>query len=362
MGDAGESPSSHNPPPSPQYFQPAEHLPHSHTLTAFPNLPGCYQDAASTSAARREVAAIATAISHFEPVWLYAHPAHARIARALVNDNDNQDVDVVVKEAEVDNLWIRDLGPVFLHSPRTGKTAAVDFNFNYWGHKAEETVDGAFARRVLASREFGHVETVQAGIVSEGGALEVDGEGTLMVTDTSIVNENRNPGMGKREIEAELKRVLGVRKVIWLKGVEGLESTDWHVDAWCRFVRPGKVLLSKPPLNAHKEIRAIFEDALRVLAQETDAKGRRLEVVVVDEPDQEKLAGGTVEGMVTSYVNYLLVNGGVVMAKFGDEEPDEKALALIKELFPERKVVQVYINELPRLGGGIHCATQHVPV
>lgn len=362
MGDAGELPHpSQTTSATPEtYFQPAEHLPHARTLTAFPNLPGCYRNDASTDAARREVANIAIAVSQFEPVWLYAHPTYAQMARELVGGITN----VTVKEAEVDNLWIRDLGPVFLHSARTGKTAAAaDFNFNYWGHKAEETVDGTFAQRILeCGNEFGGALRLQAGIVSEGGALEVDGEGTLLVTDSSVVNENRNPGMSKKEVEEELKRMLGVHKVIWLKGVNGLESTDWHVDAWCRFVRPGKVLLSKPPPNADQKVRAIFSDALQVLGRQTDAQGRRLEVVVVDEPDQEKLPGGAVNGMVTSYVNYLLVNGGVVMAKFGDEEPDRKALTLVKELFSERKVEQVFINELPRLGGGIHCATQHIPI
>ena len=341
------------------YFQPAEHLPHSHTLTAFPNLPGCYQDQDSTDRARKEVANIAAAVSKFEPVILYAHSAHAAVARELVQSSDN----VTVREEEVDNLWIRDLGPVFLHNAQSNKTeAAVDFNFNYWGHKAEETVDGDFARKILSGKHYEPVERVKAGLISEGGALEVDGQGTLMVTDTSIINDNRNPNMSKAEIEAELKRLLGIRKVIWLKGVNGLESTDWHVDAWARFVSPGKVILSKPPPNAHKDILDIFDDALRVLAQETDAQGRNIEVVIVDEPDQDKLSGGSVDGMITSYVNYLLVNDGVVMAKFGQDDTDAKAFALMKELFPDREVVQVFINELPRLGGGIHCATQHVPV
>lgn len=377
MGDASSPPRSpirSAQQPTYQFYQPAEHLPHSHTLLAFPNLPGCYQSAPSTLAARTEVHSIARAVSHFEPAVLYAHPQHASVAREMLAAAPAGKFGVTVKEAEVDNLWIRDLGPVFLHDRATGKVGgAVDFNFNYWGHKAEETVDGTFARRILAGEGdeqggkgkgglYADIERVQAGVVSEGGALEVDGEGTLMVTDTSVINDNRNLGKGKEEIEDELKRVLGVQKVIWLKGVNGLESTDWHVDAWCRFVAPGKVVLSRPPGNAHEAIRDIFDDALRVLARETDAKGRKLEVVVVDEPDQEVLKGGAVDGMVTSYVNYLLVNGGVVMAKFGDQATDEKALALVKSLFPERTVEQVFINELPRLGGGIHCATQHVPV
>lgn len=358
MGDAGEY-------VSPEYFQPAEHLPHSHTLTAFPNLPGCYQSQESTDLARREVISIAKAVSAFEPVVLYAHPQHSHTASDLLNSTPSTvgKHGITIREAEVDNLWIRDLGPVFLHSRSRNKTsAAADFNFNYWGHKAEETIDGTFARRILGRKDYAGIERVQARLISEGGALEVDGEGTVMVTDSSIINDNRNPGWSQEQIEEELRVMLGVQKVIWLKGVNGLESTDWHVDAWARFVRPGVVLLSRPPPNAHKDILEIFDDAVRRLGKETDARGRKLEVVIVDEPDQEKLNGGAVEGMVTSYVNYLLVNSGVVMARFGQEDTDQKALKVVQGLFPGREVVQVYINELPRLGGGIHCATQHVPV
>jgi agmatine deiminase len=251
---------------------------------------------------------------------------------------------------------------VFVRSKGASSTdGAVDFNFNYWGGKSRVTVDQHFARRILAS-DFSEHTRHQAGIVSEGGALEVDGEGTLLVCDSSIINDNRNPGRSKDEIESELKRLLGVSKVIWLKGVKGLESTDWHVDAFARFVAPGHVILSKPPPNAHPAILDIFDAAVETFKKTTDAQGRSIVVTICQEPDQEKLAGGAVDGMVTSYVNYLLVNGGVVMAKFDEPETDAKAFEQIQSLFPDRRVVQVYINELPRLGGGIHCATQHIPV
>ena len=337
-------------------FMPAEHLPHRRTLTAFPNLAGCYDDPSSLKAARGEVASIANAVSEFEPVWLYATPSEAAEAKRMVNDRVN------VKESDVDNLWIRDLGPVFVRSKGNATTnGAIDFNFNYWGGKCPLTVDQHFARRILSSDFKDHISH-QARIISEGGALEVDGEGTLLVCDSSIVNDNRNPGRSKEEIESELERLLGVSKVIWLKGVKDLESTDWHVDAFARFIAPGHVILSKPPPNAHAAILEIFDSAVETFRTTSDAAGRSIEVTICQEPDQTKLAGGSVDGMVTSYVNYLLVNGGVVMAKFGEPEADSKAYKQIRNLFSGRRVVQVYINELPRLGGGIHCATQHIPV
>ena len=248
-------------------FMLAEGLPHQRTLTAFPNLAGTYDDAVSLKAARKEVTSIANAISEFEPVWLYATSSEAAEARSMVNEN------VTVKEAEVDNLWIRDLGPVFLRGNGSSKTnAAVDFNFNYWGSKSRPTIDPTFARRILGD-DFKEVTRHQAGIISEGGALEVDGEGTLLVTDSSIINDNRNPGKSKETIEAELKRILGVQKVIWLKGVKGLESTDWHVDAFARFIAPGHVLLSKPPPNAHSDILDVYDAAVETFKTEKGRSG-----------------------------------------------------------------------------------------
>ena len=337
-------------------FMPAEWLPHQRILTSWPNLPGAYYSQSSLLAARSEVASIANAISEFETVWLYATASEAAVARGMVNEK------VLVKEADVDNLWTRDLGPVFVRRQGSSSIdAAIDFNFNYWGSKVEPTIDPTFARRVLAE-DFKATSRHQAGIVSEGGALEIDGEGTLLVTDSSVINDNRNPGKSQDEIEAELKRLLGVTKVIWPKGVMGLESTDWHVDAFARFVEPGHIVLSQPPPNAHPDILDVYDSTVQIFKTASDAEGRKLKVTSCLEPDQEKLPGGAIDGMVTSYVNYLLVNNGVVLAKFGEPETDQKALEQMQSLFPERKISQVYINELPRLGGGIHCATQQVPI
>lgn len=339
------------------YYMPAEWTPHQRTLTAFPELPGTYGDAVSLEVARLEVAAIANAIAQCEPVWLYCTAQSIEQAKTLVSEN------VTIKEAAVDNLWIRDLGPVFVRESGNGSkgSAAIDFNFNYWGNKVEPTVDPSFARRMLGLSDFNGVARHVADIVSEGGALEVDGEGTLLVTDSSVVNPNRNPGVSREAIERELKRVLGVIEVVWLKGVMGLESTDWHVDAFARFVGPGRVVLSRPPTNAHSKLHEVYDAALETLANARDAKGRKFEVHSCQEPDQETLPKGHVEGMVTSYVNYLLVNGGLIMAKFGQLDTDDAAKKQLGELFPGRRIVQVEINELPKLGGGIHCATQQVP-
>ncbi len=279
---------------------PAEWTPHLRTLTSWPTLAGVDgRGPEALDAARKEVAAIANAIARFEPVWLYASSSEADHVRTVVVEG------VTVKVADVDNLWIRDLGPVFVRSEGSSTVdTAIDFNFNYWGGKCEPTVDPTFARRILWA-DFPDIVRRSAGLISEGGALEVDGEGTLLVVDSSIQNANRNPEISRDAIEAELKSLLGVDTVIWLEGVSGLESTDWHVDAFARFAAPGHILISKPPLSAHHAILRIYDAALETFKNSVDARGRNFQVTVVPEPDQSELDG--INGMVTSYVNYLLV-------------------------------------------------------
>ena len=140
-------------------FMPAEDSKHVRTLMAWPRLPGVYgRGQTSLNAARREVAAIANAIAEFEPVWLYASSSEAAAAEHVVREN------VTVKVADVDNLWMRDLGPVFVRSASSSTVdAAIDFNFNYWGGKCKPTVDPTFARRIL-EQDFKDLERHQASI------------------------------------------------------------------------------------------------------------------------------------------------------------------------------------------------------
>ncbi|EGX88545.1 putative peptidyl-arginine deiminase family protein [Cordyceps militaris CM01] len=328
---------------------PAEWSRHRRTLTAWPDQ-SSQKDAETLQGAERDVAAIANAIVEFEPVTLLCRPRNVARARALLSPS------VAIQELEVDELWLRDTGPVYVKNAE-GALLGVDFNFNYWGAKYPGTIDQTVARSVL---RHDNTDRVQAPLVAEGGGLEVDGEGTLLVTESSVVNDNRNPGQTRAQIEAHLKTLLGLQKVLWLKGLRGLDITDAHVDATARFAAPGRVLLNRPARTARKAFLDAWEDDKRVLAAETDAKGRRLEVIELEEADPTKFDGDEYETCL-SYLNYLLVNGGLIMPKFGDRVADERAATLLRQVFPDRKVVQVQLDSLRKLGGGIHCATQQQP-
>ncbi|GAA0468231.1 hypothetical protein GCM10009544_33120 [Streptomyces stramineus] len=189
------------------------------------------------AAVRRDVAAIACTVAAYKPVLLLTAAEDAEGTKKACGGG------IKVTDVPADDLWLRDYGPTFVIGP-DGRPAGIDCGFNGWGGRQEHPRDGLVARRVLGA--FG-VPRVGAPLVAEGGSLGTDGEGTLLVTESSLVNDNRNPGRSRDDIEKTLQKLLGIRKVIWLAGVRGEDITDCHVDALARFAAPGPVVLSNPP-------------------------------------------------------------------------------------------------------------------
>ncbi|MFI1256579.1 agmatine deiminase family protein [Streptomyces netropsis] len=328
---------------------PAESQPHLRTFMGWPPAGPIWGP--DTAAVREDVAAIARTIAEYEPVVLLAAPEDAGAARKACGGG------VEVVPLPVDDLWLRDAGPVFVTGPG-GAAAGIDFGFNGWGGKQEHSRDGLVARRVLEA--FG-VPRVEAPIVAEGGSLETDGEGTLLVTESSLVNDNRNPGRSRDDIEKVLKELLGVRKVIWLEGVRGEDVTDCHVDALARFAGPGTVVLSSPPPGARPDVwTRVYEQARTALETATDARGRSLEIVELPEADPAEL-GARGEDFLGGYVNYFVAAGAVVLPRFGDARSDARAASILRDAHPGREIRPVEIHTLAEGGGGIHCATQQQP-
>ncbi|MFE3878461.1 agmatine deiminase family protein [Kitasatospora sp. NPDC059146] len=299
---------------------------------------------------RKDIAGLAQAIAAREPVVLMARPEQKEAAQKACG------AAVEVVPVAVDDLWARDTLPVFVEEG--GKVKGVDFNFNGWGNKQQHANDSKIARTVLT--KFG-VERVETPLVAEGGSFETDGQGTLMVTESSVVNENRNPGMSRDQVEAELKKALGVTKVIWLAGVKGKDITDAHVDCLARFVAPGVVLLDQsfPGGPADVWSRAA-EQARGVLRNATDATGKKLQVIELQQPDPDKITGRG-DAFVSSYMNFYVGSKGVYLPKFGDTRADERAQQVLKQYFSGREIVPVKIDAIAAGGGGIHCATHDIP-
>ncbi|MFG2847333.1 agmatine deiminase family protein [Kitasatospora sp. NPDC048296] len=327
---------------------PAESSPHTRTFMAWPALEEVWGD--QLPGVRQDIAGLAQAVAGFEPVVLLARPDQADQARQACGSS------VEVLELMVDDLWARDTGPTFV----TGSQglAGIDFNFNGWGGKQTHVNDSQVARNLLD--HYG-ITRLQAPITGEGGGIEVDGEGTLMATESAWVNDNRNPGKSRDQIEASFKELLGVEKVIWFKGVAGQDITDSHVDALARFAEPGTVVLHRPAADTPPDVwTTASAQALQVLQSATDARGRTLKVVDLPEPDVALIPGAG-KNFLATYINYYVCNGGVIVPRFGDKAADDRAAGIIGDLHPGRKVTQLTINHIAAGGGGIHCATQQQP-
>jgi agmatine deiminase len=349
-GAAAAVPQSISKPVNPaRWFSPAEHLPHTRTWMAWParkdiwghDLPGV----------RRDVAAVAQAIARYEPVSLVARPDQARqAARAC-----GKGVDIVPMVN--DDLWMRDMGPIFLVDGRGG-LAGLDMNFNGWGHKQVHPNDRKIARKVLALLG---VPRIVAPFVAEGGALEFNGVGSVMATESSIINPNRNPGKSKATLTKEICAALGATKMLWVPGLKGHDITDDHIDSLARWVRPAEVVVDQPADSHATDVWAVSErQTLRILRRSTNASGQQLRCRISKEsatiPPHEKR-----NLFVNVYINWYLCNGAVMMPKFGDRAADHAARSLVHELYPDREIVQLAINNLAEGGGGIHCVTQQQP-
>lgn len=329
-----------------RWRMPAEWEQHERCLMAWPTRAELWTH--HVEQARREYAATADAISAFEPVTLVAAPGQGSEARAACT------AAIEVIELPIDDSWLRDSGPIVVVDDEGGRLG-VDFVFNSWGERFTPfDADAAIAERLLARLGITRVAST---MVLEGGAITVDGEGTLITTEQCLLNPNRNPGMTRAGIEDELRRLLGVTSVIWL-AYGGYEDahTDGHVDGVCTFVRPGVVVAQTcdDPANPN---HALMQRNLEILAAAQDAKGRRLEVIEIPQLPYFELDG---EPLVTSYPNFYLANGGVIVPT-ADHPLDADALAIIRRAFPEREVVGIPSRVIAYGGGGTHCITQQVP-
>lgn len=320
---------------------PAERAPHERTLMAWPAREALYGELLGQ--ARADHAEIANAIAAFEPVLMVAHPAHATEARSQLGDG------VELAEIEIDDSWLRDSGPIFVTDGAGGR-AGVDFGFNAWGEKFEPyDADAEVATRLL---EHLGVERIDArDLILEGGAIAVDGEGTLITTEQCLLDPSRNPGLSRDEIARRLQETLGVHTVVWLgQGLVEDRDTDGHVDNICAFVAPGKVLLQTVAEESSPNWVHTRENAERL-------HGAGLEVVELALLPYLEGAG---EPTVVPYTNYYACNGAVIVPVAG-LQTDEEALSLIGGLHPGREVIGVPGTTLALGGGGVHCITQQVP-
>jgi agmatine deiminase len=250
------------------------------------------------------------------------------------------------------DIWLRDIGPTFVRNA-DGEVAPVCFAFNGWGGKYVLDGDDLVAGRI---GELAGGELFAFGFVLEGGALEVDGEGTLLTTRSCLLNPNRNPGMPQARTEEALRDALGVESILWLD--DGLlnDHTDGHIDTLARFVEPGRVVCMSPvggDPNAD-----VLDRIAKSLSGMKDARGRRIQVERVPSPGKIEDDEGLI--LPASYMNYYVANTTVVVPTYGSPHDDE-AVAAIGKLFPGRRAIGASAKAILLGGGAFHCITQQQP-
>lgn len=335
---------------------PTETARHERTWMAFPAEGETLGD---TDAAREEGYATWTAVAHavaeFEPVSMLVDPSEVARARRMLSSS------IEIEIAPVDEFWMRDSGPTFVvDDERPGVLGAVDWIFNGWGAPEwAEWRKAAQHARIVADAVG--AELVSSTLVNEGGGIHVDGEGTVLLTETVQLDPRRNPYADKQRIEAEMARTIGATTAIWLP--RGLTrdyddfGTNGHVDIVATIVSPGRLLLHDQQNPDHPD-HAVTRELRSMLAEQTDAAGRRFEVIGLPAPSTLSDDEGPVDW---SYVNHLVTNDGVVACGFGDEKADAAAREILADAYPGRRVVTVDARPLFARGGGIHCITQQQP-
>ena len=386
---------------------PPERCPHVRTLMAWPEETSNL-NASELDLARQEVASIANAVAKYEPVWMYASRQNMAVATSQVSNN------VTLVHVDVEQLWLRDTGPILVTSTSTNEVVGIDFNFNYLGGSSTRPAGGD---RTSPYRLLTHHNStrISASMSAEGGALEVDGEGTLLVPESSLLHSQRNGEISKAGMEDTFRELLGIRKTIWLEGVPGVDTTDYRIDRLARFGGGSTVLLSRPHKSvARSDARyKAYEQARSVLSTSTNANDDAFNIIEIEEagpssamddnpPDSGADAGwlandepqvvldtishitdeaghyfeaqkdaatiphagedpSQVQAAAMSYLSFYLVNGGVILPQFGQARTDRVAFDKIKELFPERTVEPVMMKWMPPASEGLHGATLQWP-
>lgn len=335
------------------YRFPAEWEPHAATWLAWPHKPETWPGKFEPIPAIWQQ--LVSMLSRFEPVHICCGgEAVMRQAREMVGDYPN----AILHDFPTNDVWARDHGPMFVLGMTPDGTPLppmiVDWQYNAWGGKYPPfDLDNDIPRRVA---EYLGYPRFTPGIILEGGAVDGDGQGTILTTEECLLNPNRNPNLSQTEVEQYLSDYCGTRKVLWLgRGIEG-DDTDGHIDELARFVAPHTVVcaIEENPNDPNHE--PLHENFAR-LREMTDAAGRKLEVVPIPMPAPLHYDG---QRLPASYMNFYIANGAVIVPVF-DQPTDRVAIERLRQLFPDRQIIGIYAVDLFWGLGAFHCITQQQP-
>jgi agmatine deiminase len=340
------------------YAMPPEWSPQAAVWLSWPVNDERHWGGSKHSLMRDKFAEITAGISLFETVRINAPAGEHAAILAACNRAKAVPERVELFDHPHNDVWCRDHGPIFLKHRETGELAVSDWGFNAWGGKFPPyDLDDAIPRRVA---EALGLKRFEGGMILEGGAIEINGLGQLLTTEAVLLNPNRNPHLSREAIEQRLRDTLGVRDILWLKqGIEG-DDTDGHIDDLARFT-DDSTLVACLEKDRGSPNHAVLADNFSRLKSFTRPDGRPFEVVHLNLPEACEVPGWRLPVLPASYVNFLIVNGGVLVPTFRQGRNDDMALGQLRELFPDRTVIGIDCLDLVEEGGTLHCISQQQP-
>jgi agmatine deiminase len=343
--------------PPPGYFLPAEWSPQEAVWLSWP----CNRDSAPETheALQAAFGGIAAAISRFETVRINAEGAwHARIRQSIEAQRGDM-TQVQLFDHPTNDVWCRDHGPIFVKHRDSGAVALTDWGFNAWGGKFPPwDLDNQIPQRIADTLDLPRFASP---MILEGGSIEGNGAGVLLTTEAVLLNKNRNPEWSRKDIETEIKRLLGVESIFWLgSGIEG-DDTDGHIDDITRFIRKD-VVVTMVEKRAGDPNYGVLEENRERLADLRTSNGSRVEVLTMEMPEPLVPRGGwRLDRLPASYANFLILNGAVLAPIFSQPERDRRALGFLQDCFPGRELIGIEASDLVFEGGAIHCISQQQP-
>ncbi|MDQ8029977.1 MAG: agmatine deiminase family protein [Brevundimonas sp.] len=327
---------------------PAEWSPHRAMWVGWPSHGELWEE--NLEPAQAEVEALVRALAgpgREQVKLMVGKPEALDDARARFADVDG----IEVIDGRFGDIWLRDTGPIF----GAGSARAAAFRFNGWGGKYDLEHDDTVATQI---GEASGVPLDRNDFIVEGGALDHDGQGTILTTRQCVLNANRNAGWTEATAEAEFAKALGARKVLWLG--DGLlnDHTDGHVDNLARFVAPG-VVACPVAWGRGDPNDDVYAEVARALSQMTDAEGRQIRILPLPSPgfigDEDE------KPIPASHMNFLIANGAVIVPTYGDETAARLVCDGLKTVYPDREIIPLPSIAILSGGGSFHCISQQEP-
>ena len=279
---------------------------------------------------KRNLALIAQTIAKYEPVSILVSKNDKNEAIELLAELPTPKYPITLFETEIDDLWLRDTAPTFVYN-QDHKKFGIDFNFNGWGEDQEHELDSKVTSFICKKN---NIPILNTALILEGGSFEIDGEGIAILTESSVLNDNRNPNWTKTEVEEELKYLLGLEKIIWLKGIKGKDITDGHVDFYARFTSPGEIVVAFDPDETSYD-HQVTKENINILKEARDLNDKAFKLNILEAPIKINEEFGY-KDFAAGYIGYYVCNGAVIMQSFGDENADRKAKKTLENAFPNK--------------------------